>query len=85
LKLFQSTGFTLEDADNGSVSDGKADYGEEGAEHFANSKGAEHSADEQAMMKFLSCHSRLQTWAVGSMSKQLFSYAAAEQCSPLIE
>ena len=36
-------------------------------------------------MKFPSCHSRLQTWAVGSMSKPLFSYAAAEQCSPLIE
>jgi hypothetical protein len=36
----------FEDADNGSVSDGKVDYGEEGAEHFANLKGAEHSADE---------------------------------------
>jgi hypothetical protein len=31
------------------------------------------------MMKFPSSHSRLQTWAVGSMSKQLFLYAAAEQ------
>jgi hypothetical protein len=34
----------FEDEDNGSVSDGKVDYGEEGAEHFANLKGAEHSA-----------------------------------------
>jgi hypothetical protein len=46
LKSLQSTGFTLEDADNGSVSDGKVDNGEEGADHFANLKGAEHSADE---------------------------------------
>ena len=46
LKSLQSTGFTLEDADNGSVSDGKVDYGEERPEHFANLKGAEHSADE---------------------------------------
>jgi hypothetical protein len=46
LKLLQSTGFTLEDADNGSVSDGKVDDGEEGADHFSNLKGAEHSADE---------------------------------------
>jgi len=29
-----------------SVSDGKVDDGEEGADHFANLKGAEHSADE---------------------------------------
>jgi hypothetical protein len=46
LKSLQSTGFTLEDADNGSVSDGKVDNGEEGAKHFANLKGAEHSANE---------------------------------------
>jgi hypothetical protein len=46
LKLLKSTGFTLEDADNVSVSDGKVDNGEEGAEHFANLKGAEQSADE---------------------------------------
>ena len=46
IKILQSTGFTLEDADNGSVSDGKVDDGEEGADHFANLKGAEHSADE---------------------------------------
>jgi hypothetical protein len=31
------------------------------------------------MMKFPSSHSRLQTWAVRSMSKQFLSYAAAEQ------
>jgi hypothetical protein len=31
------------------------------------------------MMKFPSRHSRLQTWAVGSMSKHLLLYAAAEQ------
>jgi hypothetical protein len=36
----------FEDADNGSVSDGKVDYGEEGAKHFAILKGAELSADE---------------------------------------
>jgi hypothetical protein len=69
----------FEDADNGSVSDGKVDNGEEGAKHFANLKEAEHSADESVMMKFPSCHSRLQTWAVRSMSKPLFLYAAAEQ------
>jgi hypothetical protein len=46
LEFLQSTGFTFEDADNGSVSDGKVDDGEEGAEHFANLKRAEHSADE---------------------------------------
>jgi hypothetical protein len=31
------------------------------------------------MMKFPSSHSRLQTWAVGSMSKPLLLYAAAEK------
>jgi hypothetical protein len=37
---------TLEDADNGSVSDRKVEDGEEGAKHFANLKGAKHSANE---------------------------------------